>query len=110
MNAGLLALITSAEVLYAAACGMFGSRPGAPLWLSWPLPIWNALMGRRPQPPRPNYARIARLERELGMTEPERPMRAGRTVCLTKGCGGGTVEIRTWQGPLAASIHECETP
>ncbi|MEU5772758.1 hypothetical protein ABZ819_05565 [Streptomyces venezuelae] len=48
----------------------------APLWLSWPAPIWDwiARRGRRPAPvpARPDYAKITRLERELGMTE-ERP-------------------------------------
>jgi hypothetical protein len=114
MTDDLLALITSAEVLYATACGVFGSRPCAPLWLSWPLPIWNAIAHdwrRPPSPPkRPDYARIARLERELGMVEqePELPIRHGRTVCLAKDCGGDTVEIRTWQGAVATRIHRCE--
>ncbi|MEU8642208.1 hypothetical protein AB0C91_09855 [Streptomyces sp. NPDC048674] len=113
MTDNLPPLIISAEVLYGAACVAFGMRPGAPLWLSWPLRSWNMLMGH-PQPvqPRPDYARIARLERELGMgeQEPELPIRHGRTICLTKDCGGDTVELRTWQGAVATRIHHCEAP
>lgn len=96
---------------YAVACGLFGATPGAPLWLRWPLPIWNWIAHdwRRPAaaPPRPDYARIAVLERELGIgdQEPERPMRRAATVCLTKGCDGDTDEIRTWSGVLVARIH-----
>lgn len=117
-------------VLYAAACGTFGSTPGAPLWLSWPLPIWNLIAHDwrhpAPVPSRPDYARIAVLERELGLAdshlpEPspfeqgmrdamaERPMRHGN-LCLTKNCAGDTTEIRTWSGVLVRSVHECEAP
>lgn len=67
MNAAL-PLILSAVTAYAGACGTFGTDPGAPLWLRWPLPVWNRIAHdwRRP-PQRPNYAEIARLERELGI-------------------------------------------
>lgn len=68
MNA-LLPLLIAAEILYGAACGLLGSRPGAPLWLRWPVPIWNLIAhGGRPPRPRPDYARIALLECELGFT------------------------------------------
>lgn len=59
----------------------------------------------------PDYARIARLERELGIGDPEpeseRPMRRGPKVCLTKNCGGSTGEYYTWSGVLIARIHQC---
>ena len=56
--------------------------------------------------------RIARLERELGIVEPEpeKPIRLARTVCLTKNCRGDTTEVRTWSGMLAMRIHECRRP
>lgn len=64
-----------------------------------------------PSPGGPDYDRIARLERELGIgdpePEPERPMRRGPQVCLTKNCLGGTSDIRTWSGVLVRRIHEC---
>ncbi|MFD7705692.1 hypothetical protein [Streptomyces sp. NPDC059786] len=59
--------------------------------------------------PEPDYALIDRLERELGIgqaSEPERPMRQGRTVCLIKGCDGDTVELRTWHGVQLRRVHE----
>ena len=57
-----------------------------------------------------DYDPIARLERGLGIVvpEPERSIRLARTVCLTKNCGGETVEVRTWSGMLAVRIHGCE--
>lgn len=57
----------------------------------------------------PDYEQIARLERQLGLVEPEpeRPIRQGPKVCLTKNCAGDTREIRTWSGLLAVYIHEC---
>lgn len=79
--------------------------------IRWPHTVWDWLAhsGRRPTPPpqRPDYARIDQLERELGLVE-ERPMRPGRTVCLTKDCAGDTHEIRTWSSQLAYRIHRCE--
>lgn len=123
-------LLIGLLVLYAAACGTFGSTPGAPLWLRWPLPVWNLIAHdwRRPGPAplRPDYARIAVLERELGIVDhpvselspfeqgmrvamAERPMRHGN-LCLTKNCAGDTTEIRTWSGVLVTRIHECEAP
>jgi len=60
--------------------------------------------------PSPDYQRIAQLERELGIgeppPEPERGIRADRTVCLIKDCDGTDTEIRTWSGLLAYRIHE----
>ncbi|WP_143661141.1 hypothetical protein [Streptomyces sp. M41(2017)] len=79
--------------------------------------IWESLARhswRRPASAaaRPDYARIARLERELGLADesPERPIRPGRTICLTKDCRGDTVEVHSWQGPVATRIHRCEAP
>lgn len=64
----------------------------------------------RLSPGGPDYARIARLEQELGIGdwEPERPMHVASTVCLTKDCDGDTDEIRTWSGVLVARIHRCD--
>jgi len=65
---------------------------------------------------RPDYTRIAQLERELGLVEPEppRPRRAIRelhTVCLTKHCEGDTEYVENWGSstPLL-SIHTCLPP
>lgn len=68
--------------------------------------------GSVPSAPGPDYDRIARLESELGLVEPEpeKPIRLARTVCLTKNCEGETTEVRTWSGMLAMRIHECERP
>lgn len=63
--------------------------------------------------PKPDYAKIARLERELGLADPEpppRPIRALPTVCLTKDCDGDTEEFWTWQGTLATRFHHCRRP
>jgi hypothetical protein len=109
VSPNLLALLLSLEVLYAAACGVLGSRPGAPLWLSWPLPIWRSLRGDRlvaPLPPRPDYERIDQLERELGFVQ-DVPMRPDR-ICLTKNCRGEWSEVRSWRGPLMYRFHTCE--
>lgn len=61
-------VILSFLTVYAVACALLGTEPGAPLWLRWPMPVWNRIAHdwRRPRP-RPNYAKIARLERELGI-------------------------------------------
>ncbi|MFI1485812.1 hypothetical protein [Streptomyces sp. NPDC020747] len=122
-------LLIAVLVLYAAACGTFGSTPHAPLWLRWPLPIWNFIAHdwRRPAPvpARPDYARIAVLERELGLVDShmpelspfeqgmrsamaERPIRLDPTVCLTKDCAGDTDELRTWSGQLLRRTHTCD--
>ncbi|GAA2629899.1 hypothetical protein [Streptomyces axinellae] len=60
---------------------------------------------------RPDYAKIERLERELGIGDPKPPRRAMReihTVCLTKNCGGDTDELHTWGRTLTVRIHTCE--
>lgn len=107
------AILLSLLMVYAAACGLLGVESGAPLWLRWPLPVWNWIAHgwrRTPElPRRPDYAKIARLERELGIggVEPERPMRRAPAVCLTKDCVGDTDEIRTWSGVLVARVHRC---
>lgn len=58
---------------------------------------------------RPDYDKIARLERELGLCDepPQRPMRRAPSVCLTKGCEGDTEEVRTWSGVVTRRIHTC---
>jgi hypothetical protein len=63
-------------------------------------------------PYRPDPGRIAILERELGLVlvEPERPIRRGPKVCLTKDCMGDTTDVHTWGGQLAVRIHTCEAP
>lgn len=106
----------SVITVYAVMCGVAGADSSAPLWLRWPQPIWDFIAHdwRRPPPApkRPDYARIERLERELGLadTEPERPLRRDRTVCLTKDCQGETTEIRTWSDMLMQRVHDCEAP
>ena len=57
-------LYTAYGVLAATA------RPTEPLWYSWPARLWPVMKRHiRPAPqPRPDYAKIARLERELGIT------------------------------------------
>ncbi|MFC8065560.1 hypothetical protein [Streptomyces sp. NPDC057293] len=108
--------VWAVSVAYAVLVAAFGEKPGAPLILRWPYAGWDLIAHawRTPAPAlhRPDYAKIDRLERELGLVdaEPERPIRAAKTVCLTKNCAGETVELRTWSGMLAVSIHECETP
>jgi len=61
---------------------------------------------------RPDAARIALLERELGLVpvDPDRPIRRGPKVCLTKNCVGDTTDVHTWGGQLAVRIHTCEGP
>ncbi|MFF9269113.1 hypothetical protein [Streptomyces rochei] len=100
-----------AAVAYGITAAAYGGRPGAPAWLRWPLTVWEVLAysWRRPAPapPRPDYARITQLERELGLVE-ERPIRPHRTVCLTKNCAGDTEELRTWSSQLIRRIHHCQ--
>ncbi|MGW6946210.1 hypothetical protein ACWGHD_04705 [Streptomyces xanthophaeus] len=95
------------ELLYAVACVTVGTRPGASLWLSWPMLTWERVLHGPAPRPRPNYRRIAQLERELGFAEPsevERPIR-GEKVCLVKGCDGPTDEARDWSGILLTRYH-----
>ncbi|MET9150101.1 hypothetical protein ABZX82_02285 [Streptomyces griseoflavus] len=112
----LLAFVVGLTVAYAVACGAVSYDPSAPLWLRWPQPMWDLIAHdwRRPMPvvERPDYDHIARLERELGIVEPEpeKPIRPMSTVCLTKNCAGDTGEIYTWSGQLIARIHNCERP
>ena len=116
LGAFLLPIWIAALAAYVGVCGVAGAEPGAPWWLRWPHPIWNAIAHdwRSPAavPQLPDYAKIARLERELGIVqaEPERPVRPARMVCLTKDCAGETHEIRTWSGTLLRRIHDCEAP
>lgn len=58
--------------------------------------------------PTPDYQLIDRLERELGIGQPEpkKPMRPSRAVCLIKDCDGIDTELRTWSGVLIRRIHE----
>ncbi|MCX5202509.1 hypothetical protein OG897_13755 [Streptomyces sp. NBC_00237] len=100
--------ILVAETAYAIICVFYGARPGASMWLRWPLIVW-ARMAYGPPPakplPRPNYAKILQLERELGMSD-EQPMRAEK-VCLVKGCRDEDVlEFRSWTGTLLVRVHE----
>jgi hypothetical protein len=127
----MLVLVMSLTVLYGCVCGLVAEDADAPRWLRWPGTAWKTIAHdwRRPapMPPRPDYARIAVLERELGLVDShlpelspfeqgmrsamaERPIRLSRTVCLTKDCAGDTREIRTWSGLLAARVHTCEAP
>ncbi|MFC8986030.1 hypothetical protein [Streptomyces sp. NPDC057115] len=59
--------------------------------------------------PAPDYAKIAQLERELGVgqpdPEPERAVYPAPPVCLIKDCDGQTEEIRTYSGLLLRRIH-----
>jgi len=69
----VLPIVVSLTVIYGMVCGQLGAEPGAPLWLSWPLPIWNRIAHDWRQPrQRPDYAKIARLERELGIEQPDK--------------------------------------
>lgn len=98
---------TVASLVFAWA----GQQPNAPWFCRWPYAIWDLIAHawRRPTPPppRPDYARIERLERELGLVE-EQPIRSNLTVCLTKNCQGDTEEIRTWSGQLIRHLHHCQ--
>lgn len=57
----------------------------------------------------PDYERIAQLERELGIgqpePEPEQAVQPGPPVCLIKNCGGDDYEIRNWTGLLVRRVH-----
>ncbi|MFE2973369.1 hypothetical protein [Streptomyces sp. NPDC059258] len=60
--------------------------------------------------PSPDYHRIADLERELGIGQPEpgpeRGVYPDKLVCLIKNCDGTDYEIRTWAGLLTRRIHQ----
>lgn len=60
--------------------------------------------------PTPDYQRIAQLERELGIdqpeSKPERGVHPGPPVCLIKDCPGDDYEIRNWAGLLLRRIHQ----
>lgn len=77
VGAFLLPIWVAALTVYAIVCGVVGAEPGAPWWLRWPIPVWNAIAHdwRRPTAARqrPDYAKIARLERELGIGDGETP-------------------------------------
>jgi hypothetical protein len=68
-------LLLSLAVVYGAACGLYGTEQDAPLWLRWPLPLWNRIAHdwRQPAPvlPRANYTRIAVLEHDLCGVQPQ---------------------------------------
>lgn len=58
--------------------------------------------------PRPDYAAIDRLERELGMqVEEEQPIVRPDRVCLTKDCQGDTQTVEAWGGQVLFRIHRC---
>ena len=58
---------------YGCLCGLVADDERAPRWLRWPAPIWNAIAhgSRKPRPSlqRPDYPKIKRLERELGLSD-----------------------------------------
>lgn len=58
--------------------------------------------------PAPDYQRIAQLERELGIDQPEteRSVPTARPVCLIKDCTGSDYEIHTWSGVVLRRVHE----
>lgn len=102
--------VLAAEAVYLAACLIYGARPGAAAWLRWPHTFWARLHGYGPPSaaatPRPDYAKIRRLERELGLEEPQAPIRAEK-VCLVKGCSDADIiEHRSWSGMLLHRVHE----
>jgi hypothetical protein len=109
-NAAIASLILSADVLYGVACARFGSRPSAPLWLRWPLPVWEFIVQGPKPAPRPDYARIERLERELGIVdeEPRLPIKRASRPCLVKDCQGDTQTVETWGGQVLYRVHRCE--
>lgn len=59
--------------LYAGACVVLGGGRHLPIAFRLPYLAWDVIAHswRRPRPvqPRPNYAQIERLERELGLGE-----------------------------------------
>lgn len=102
--------LLAVELLYALACLRYGTSPGAPAWLSWPDRAWSGLKTYIPRTtphlaPRPDYAKIRRLEHELGLVA-DRPIRNDK-VCLVKGCDEADItDVRSWSGMLLARIHE----
>ncbi|WP_218108816.1 hypothetical protein, partial [Streptomyces sp. LUP30] len=97
--------------VFSAGCALFftwvGRQPGAPLFTRAPWIVVDRLM---PDRPRPDYARIERLERELGLTdeEPRRPVRRASRACLVKDCRGDTQTVETWGGQVLYRVHRCE--
>lgn len=69
----VVAVITALEVAYGLACAVAIWHPEAPMWLRWPFALWDWIADGPAPRPRPNYARIAYLERELGLTGPVAP-------------------------------------
>ncbi|MFI1723898.1 hypothetical protein [Streptomyces sp. NPDC020489] len=113
MTTTLSLTLGAAYLLYAALALTAGRRPGAPAVLRLPYDAWSLIAHARRRPtsqrPRPDYERIAALERELGLIE-EHPLRSRRGLCLVKNCTGDTEEVRTWNGHLVMRIHHCNTP
>jgi hypothetical protein len=78
---------------YACLCGLVAHDEKAPRWLRWPRGVWSAVAHdwRRPPriPRRPDYARIALLERELGLigapTHELSPFDEGRKRAMERG-------------------------
>lgn len=64
----LLILLIWLLIGYAVTCGQ--AAPDAPPWRQGPVSLWRSIA---PASSRPDYAKIARLERELGMTQTKRP-------------------------------------
>jgi hypothetical protein len=72
-------LILSATIWYGVLCGLLGPRPGARLWLRWPVDIWDQIKStprrlaftEQPIPRRADYVKIAELEYELFGIEPK---------------------------------------
>lgn len=55
-------------VLYAVLTTTLGERPDSPLIFRWPSACWRLMAHSWRRPNRkPDHAKIARLERELGM-------------------------------------------
>ncbi|RPK56243.1 hypothetical protein EES43_24685 [Streptomyces sp. ADI96-02] len=59
---------------------------------------------------KPDYERIAHLERELGLAEaPHKPRLRPDKVCLLKGCTGEYDELTAWGSNLViARLHHHE--
>ncbi|MFK0140678.1 hypothetical protein [Streptomyces murinus] len=70
-------VVVVAAFLFAAVSSMGCcddcDEPAAPRWLRWPGSVWNQIAAtpRRREVNRPDYGRIAQLERELGLSDEE---------------------------------------